>query len=62
VYFATHGLIGGEIASLAEPALALTIPNEPTELEDGLLTASEVATQAQRRLGLLSAGRGANLA
>jgi CHAT domain-containing protein/Tfp pilus assembly protein PilF len=43
VYFATHGLVGGEIASLAEPALALTIPNEPTELDDGLLTASEVA-------------------
>jgi len=43
VYFATHGPVGGEIASLAEPALALTIPNEPTELDDGLLTASEVA-------------------
>jgi CHAT domain-containing protein/tetratricopeptide (TPR) repeat protein len=43
VYFATHGLVGGEIASLAEPALALTIPKEPTELDDGLLTASEVA-------------------
>jgi CHAT domain-containing protein len=43
VYFATHGLVGGEIARLAEPALALTIPKEPTELDDGLLTASEVA-------------------
>src|SRR5262249_25520810 len=43
VYFATHGLVGGEIASLAEPALVLTLPNEPTELDDGLLTASEVA-------------------
>jgi CHAT domain-containing protein/Flp pilus assembly protein TadD len=43
VYFATHALVGGEIASLAEPALALTIPSEPTELDDGLLTASEVA-------------------
>jgi CHAT domain len=40
---ATHGLVGGEIASLAEPALALTIPKEPTELDDGLLSASEVA-------------------
>jgi len=40
---ATHGLVGGEIASLAEPALALTIPKEPTELDNGLLTASEVA-------------------
>jgi len=43
VYFATHALVAGEIANLAEPALALTIPNEPTELDDGLLTASEVA-------------------
>jgi CHAT domain-containing protein/Tfp pilus assembly protein PilF len=43
VYFATHALVAGEIASLAEPALALTIPSEPTELDDGLLTASEVA-------------------
>ena len=40
---ATHGLVGGEIASLAEPALALTIPKEPTELDNGLLTTSEVA-------------------
>jgi CHAT domain-containing protein/tetratricopeptide (TPR) repeat protein len=43
VYFATHALVAGEIASLAEPALVLTIPAEPTELDDGLLTASEVA-------------------
>jgi CHAT domain-containing protein len=28
---------------LGEPSLALTIPNEPSELDDGLLTASEVA-------------------
>ena len=26
-----------------QPALALTIPNEPTELDDGILSASEVA-------------------
>jgi CHAT domain-containing protein len=26
-----------------EPSLALTLPNEPSELDDGLLTASEVA-------------------
>jgi tetratricopeptide (TPR) repeat protein len=43
VYFATHGLVSGEIAGLAEPALVLTLPKEPTELDDGLLTASEVA-------------------
>src|SRR5262249_10529328 len=33
VYFATHGRVGGEVASLAEPALDLTLPNEPTELD-----------------------------
>lgn len=47
VYFATHGLVAGEVDSLgkagAEPALALTIPDKATELNDGLLTASEVA-------------------
>jgi tetratricopeptide (TPR) repeat protein/CHAT domain-containing protein len=43
VYFATHGLVAGDIAGLAEPSLALTIPKQPTELDDGLLTASEVA-------------------
>src|SRR5205814_8087133 len=28
---------------LAEPSLALTLPKQPTDLDDGLLTASEVA-------------------
>lgn len=47
VHFATHGLIAGETAILtaskAEPALLLTPPARPTEEDDGLLTASEVA-------------------
>jgi CHAT domain-containing protein len=43
VYFATHGLVAGDIAGLAEPSLALTLPREPTDFDDGLLTASEVA-------------------
>jgi len=43
VYFATHGLVAGDIKGLAEPSLALTLPKEPSELDDGLLTASEVA-------------------
>jgi CHAT domain-containing protein len=43
VAFATHGLVAGNIKGLAEPALALTVPDEPTEADDGLLTASEVA-------------------
>jgi CHAT domain-containing protein/tetratricopeptide (TPR) repeat protein len=43
VYFATHGLVAGDIKGLAEPSLALTVPPQPSELDDGLLTASEVA-------------------
>jgi CHAT domain-containing protein len=43
VYFATHGLVAGDIKGLAEPSLALTIPPQPSDLDDGLLTASEVA-------------------
>jgi CHAT domain-containing protein len=43
VYFATHGLVAGDVKGVAEPALALSIPKQPNELDDGLLTASEVA-------------------
>ncbi len=43
VYFATHGLVAGEVKGLAEPSLALTLPKQPSDLDDGLLTASEVA-------------------
>jgi CHAT domain-containing protein/Flp pilus assembly protein TadD len=47
IYFATHGLLAGEVSQFAklnaEPALVLSFPNKPTELDDGLLTASEVA-------------------
>ena len=47
VHFATHGLLGSEAemlgASKAEPALLLTPPNQPSEEDDGLLTASEAA-------------------
>jgi CHAT domain-containing protein len=41
--FATHGLMAGDFRGLAEPALVLTPPEEGTEQDDGLLTASEVA-------------------
>jgi CHAT domain-containing protein len=43
VYFATHGLIAGDVKGLGEPSLALTIPEQPTDLDNGLLTASEIA-------------------
>ncbi|MGI9408396.1 MAG: tetratricopeptide repeat protein [Hyphomicrobiaceae bacterium] len=46
VHFATHGLLAGETQSAtrgaAEPALILTPPDSATELDDGLLTASEI--------------------
>jgi CHAT domain-containing protein len=43
VYFATHGLVAGDVRGLAQPALVLTIPQVPTALDDGLLTASKIA-------------------
>jgi len=43
VYFATHGLVAGDIKGLAEPSLVLSIPAQPSDTDDGLLTASEVA-------------------
>ncbi|MDX2155578.1 MAG: CHAT domain-containing tetratricopeptide repeat protein [Hyphomicrobiaceae bacterium] len=43
IHFATHGLVAGELSGLAEPALVLTPPIRPSEADDGLLTASEVA-------------------
>jgi CHAT domain-containing protein/Tfp pilus assembly protein PilF len=43
IYFATHGLVAGDVQGLVEPALVLTLPEVPTLLDDGLLTASEIA-------------------
>jgi CHAT domain-containing protein len=43
VYFATHGLVAGDIKGLAEPSLVLSIPTQPSDRDDGLLTASEIA-------------------
>jgi CHAT domain-containing protein len=43
IYFATHGLVAGDVEGVAEPALALSMPANPTDDDDGLLTASEVA-------------------
>jgi CHAT domain-containing protein/Flp pilus assembly protein TadD len=43
VYFATHGLVAGDVKGLAEPSLALTLPQTPSAIDNGLLTASEVA-------------------
>jgi CHAT domain-containing protein/DNA-binding SARP family transcriptional activator len=43
VYFATHGLVAGDVKGFAEPSLALSLPEQPSDIDDGLLTASEVA-------------------
>ena len=43
VSFATHGLVTGDISGLAEPALAFTPPSNASDLDDGLLTASEAS-------------------
>jgi len=44
ISFATHGLITGDISGLAEPALAFTPPDTASDIDDGLLTASEAST------------------
>ena len=44
ILFATHGLVSGEMEGVAEPALVLSPPAADATGEDGLLTASEVAT------------------
>ena len=41
ILFATHGLVGGEVEGIAEPALILAKP-DPASQEDGVLSASEI--------------------
>jgi CHAT domain-containing protein len=47
VYFATHALVTGDLKAFAqakaEPALVLTIPDKPTDQDDGLLQLSEIS-------------------
>lgn len=43
IAFATHGLVGGALRGVVEPALVMTPPAVSSALDDGLLTASEVA-------------------
>jgi CHAT domain-containing protein len=43
IAFATHGLLGGDILGMNEPALVLSPPVRATDANDGLLTSSEIA-------------------
>ena len=51
VYFATHGLVAGDVKGIGEPALALSIPADPSELDDGLLTSSEWRSSSSTPIG-----------
>ena len=43
LHFATHGTLSGEISGTSEPGLILTPPTEQSDIDDGYLSASEVA-------------------
>jgi len=43
IHFATHGLVAGQIGDGSEPGLLLTPPKTATEVDDGYLSASEIA-------------------
>jgi CHAT domain-containing protein len=43
VHFATHGALAGQLSPAAEPGLILTPPDRASEVDDGYLSASEVA-------------------
>jgi CHAT domain-containing protein len=44
LHFATHGTLAGEIEGTYEPGLILTPPREQSDLDDGYLSASEIAS------------------
>src|SRR5262249_42197285 len=56
LHFATHGLVKEEQPGLREPSLVLTPKPDGDDLNDGLLTSSQIATLPLRaRLVVLSA-------
>jgi CHAT domain-containing protein len=56
VHFATHGLLGGDVEGLTEPALVLTPVEQTDSFDDGLLTTSEITRfTLNARLIILSA-------
>lgn len=42
--FATHGIVSGDVSGINEPGLLMTPPEAPGPEDDGILTASEVAS------------------
>jgi hypothetical protein len=46
IYFATHGLIAGDVKGFGEPSLVLTLPQQPTDK-------SQFARAGTARLGFL---------
>jgi CHAT domain-containing protein len=44
VHFATHGALAGQMSKTSEPGLIMTPPDTATDVDDGYLSASEVAT------------------
>ena len=43
VHFATHGVLAGQLDGSREPGLILTPPGQPSDEDDGFLSASEIA-------------------
>jgi CHAT domain-containing protein len=43
VHLATHGALAGQVSGDSEPGLLLTPPEKATEIDDGYLSASEIA-------------------
>ena len=42
ISFATHAVLANEVNNIAEPGIILTPPDEPNEINDGVLTVSEI--------------------
>lgn len=42
ISFATHAVLANEVNNIAEPGIILTPPDEPNEIDDGVLTVSEI--------------------
>jgi CHAT domain-containing protein len=43
LHFATHGAVAGQVSRASEPGLILTPPEKPSEIDDGYLSASDIA-------------------